>query len=892
MKFTQNSNQFKISEFLSSRFFYLMSVGVLLAWVIVSGIVDTTIFVRNDTQNLIRLFFLVGIFGLLLSHKIIRRITFVIFVAGTLFIAASFLFTAEESIFNNNFTELISRTINFIFGNRPYQAIYETFTIWTISLFFSFFVAFFTYYKFQFWVLFSVSVATTSLAITSPHFRHAPIFYIYAFCLLALTVKYLQEKKLEKISIPSKPSILTQLVIPLIAVVLLFAHLMPTPQAGFSENLVRRPFDFLNNLFWEMTHQSEFSLRQIGFGETGGRLGGDLALNDGVFMEIELSDGISQRMPIYLTGATRDTYTGYSWENLHDQFELVYFNEGEQNLEWIESLLSGFFYDLQWQAQLTNDGELVQVDTFEYLLDHWNDIDINDYETTAWVRNLRIFVDEATGFSIWITVDPRGYLNISDIHPTATYYLLINNLGRRLRSMFHTGVVRDIYIDTVNNDAEYPIFRNRDAAFWSQERLRSNTTYRVEFQWMQHYRSVSYNFDLPIDRNLQEISQALQLFRDDHGYDLEVWPIRIDLNGNVLTIEEVINQYLIPRANRINEIYTTLPDDLPDRVRELALEVTSEGENNYQRMRLLESFLSESFYYTLTPGSSPTDQDFVDHFLFDLQEGYCVHFATAFVIMARSLGMPVRYAEGFLVNVPDMSGTIEVLNRMAHAWPEVYFEGFGWVIFEPTPASGIGLVQEDGDDSYTGDNQGFPGWDGEDMIVPPQDPLPVEPTIDDFINGGGAPAVTEETLEIPWWVFGGAGVLLAIVVLIFIRVTQIHLKRELITKKEGRERVLVHFKVLLAYLKVFDHELREVETVSQFANRIGSRRNLGALSSERDLLKQSVAIFIKARYSNQDISKEDCFPVEEIVRNMEHRTQLKLGKVKYLFYCYILGRFS
>jgi len=893
MEFTKKSDHSKISEFLSSRFFYLMTVGVLLAWVMVSGIVDTTVFARNHTTNLIRIFFIVGSFGLLLSHKITRRISLGLFLIGALVIASNFVFTFEEPIFGSYFADLITRTIDFILGNRPYQQIYETFTVWTISLFFSFFVAFFTYHKFQFWILFPVSITTTSIAITSPHFRHAPIFYIYAFCLLALTIRYLQEKKLERISTPSKSFIVTHLIIPFVATVLLVAYLIPAPSTGFTESLVRRPFDFLNEWFWELTHQSEFSLRQIGFGDSGGRLGGDLALNDNVFMEIITSAD----MPLYLTGATRDTYTGYSWENLHDEFHFVDFDDVEQQLEWAEHAL---FWDIQWiqsQMEVISAGRLEQIEDIEAFFYERYGIAAGSED---WITgDHRIFFDEVTGHEIWAlaTTDQamEWHINISNmINFEQHYSLTIDNLTRRLTSMFHSGIVRNI-----NNDDELSILRNRDGAFSSAERLRANTEYRIQFHrpeymiefWIEADEVIEQNLLLSsYNRMISDASQTFQIFRDNYGYELQQsW---FALNENIMSFEELLNYHLIPRTERINEIYTTLPDDLPERVRELALEVTSEGENNYERMRLLESFLSSNFYYTLTPGMTPMNQDFVDHFLFDLQQGYCVHFATAFVVMARSLGMPVRYVEGFLVNAEEPGGTIEVLNRMAHAWPEVYFEGFGWVIFEPTPASGIGLQQDD-ESNILGGNHGSQDQEREVLIVPPQDPRPVEPTDDDFpIGDGGAQTSSEDTQAIPWWVFGGSGVLIAITLFIFVRVTHIRLKRELMMKKDSRLRVIALFNLLLSYLKLFGHEMREIETVSQFAARIGDRRTLGALTSERNLLKQSVSIFIKARYSNQAISEEDCFPVEEIVRNMEHRAELKLGKTKYLFYCYILGKFS
>lgn len=77
--------------------------------------------------------------------------------------------------------------------------------------------------------------------------------------------------------------------------------------------------------------------------------------------------------------------------------------------------------------------------------------------------------------------------------------------------------------------------------------------------------------------------------------------------------------------------------------------------------------------------------EFLEYFLLDRKEGYCTYFATAFVLLARSEGLPARYVQGFYV---PLTGKYEAIvkPRMAHAWAEVYFEGIGWIPFENTPS--------------------------------------------------------------------------------------------------------------------------------------------------------------------------------------------------------------
>ena len=118
------------------------------------------------------------------------------------------------------------------------------------------------------------------------------------------------------------------------------------------------------------------------------------------------------------------------------------------------------------------------------------------------------------------------------------------------------------------------------------------------------------------------------------------------------------------------------------------LEQLLEGaESDLEKLERIEKMLS-SLTYSDDPGRLPEQVDnpeaFLDYFLFDLQKGYCSHFATAFVLLARSQGIPARYVEGYYVR-KGTAQSVTVRTSMAHSWPEVYLEGYGWLAFEPTP---------------------------------------------------------------------------------------------------------------------------------------------------------------------------------------------------------------
>ncbi|WP_062301388.1 transglutaminase family protein [Demequina subtropica] len=120
-----------------------------------------------------------------------------------------------------------------------------------------------------------------------------------------------------------------------------------------------------------------------------------------------------------------------------------------------------------------------------------------------------------------------------------------------------------------------------------------------------------------------------------------------------------------------------------DAIRAIAVAQTDGAADRFEMaLRLQEYLRGPRFVYDTEV--APNGDDAVSTFLED-RRGYCVQFATTMVVMARTLGIPARMAVGFLGGVQDGERYV-VRGRDAHAWPELYFPGHGWVRFEPTPA--------------------------------------------------------------------------------------------------------------------------------------------------------------------------------------------------------------
>jgi transglutaminase-like putative cysteine protease len=141
--------------------------------------------------------------------------------------------------------------------------------------------------------------------------------------------------------------------------------------------------------------------------------------------------------------------------------------------------------------------------------------------------------------------------------------------------------------------------------------------------------------------------------------------------------------------------YLQLPEDISPQLATLAEEVTAGAQTPYARAEALVDWFTETggFSYS-TNVVTPPGADPLESFL-DERIGYCQQFAGTMALMAREVGIPSRVVVGFTGGRLTDDGEYVVQARNAHAWPELWFSGVGWVWFEPTPRVGAGVSQPD-----------------------------------------------------------------------------------------------------------------------------------------------------------------------------------------------------
>jgi transglutaminase-like putative cysteine protease len=134
----------------------------------------------------------------------------------------------------------------------------------------------------------------------------------------------------------------------------------------------------------------------------------------------------------------------------------------------------------------------------------------------------------------------------------------------------------------------------------------------------------------------------------------------------------------------IRQVYLQLPR-LDPRVKRLADEITAGSQNEYDKAANIERHLMAHYAYTLDLSGTHGEDPLAD-FLFVRRAGHCEYFASAMTVLLRAEGIPARYVTGFSPGEYNDVGRDYIIRESdAHAWVEVYFPGYGWITFDPTP---------------------------------------------------------------------------------------------------------------------------------------------------------------------------------------------------------------
>ena len=168
--------------------------------------------------------------------------------------------------------------------------------------------------------------------------------------------------------------------------------------------------------------------------------------------------------------------------------------------------------------------------------------------------------------------------------------------------------------------------------------------------------------------------------KEDEIYSMRSFVSR----ASIAELKEAPTEY----AGTITSQYLQLPSSLPQRVMDLAAEVTDGAETPMDKALALQGYLrGDDFEYSQDIDKPPRNRDGVDNFLFDTKVGYSDYFASAMTVMLRAVGVPARMAAGYAPGESQEDSPFRaVRDSDSHGWTQAYFPGHGWIDFEPTSA--------------------------------------------------------------------------------------------------------------------------------------------------------------------------------------------------------------
>lgn len=231
------------------------------------------------------------------------------------------------------------------------------------------------------------------------------------------------------------------------------------------------------------------------------------------------------------------------------------------------------------------------------------------------------------------------------------------------------------------------------------------------------YMYVPYYTDFENRKNvkyIQDLYAAPEKKRDEYTYDFYNFiryrrALNIDVHGKSTYVNDEIRtllEYEQLYRDFVYEAYTELPEEGLVR---LKADFSSHSGSINDKISSVISYLNVNTTYSLSPGKLPKGEDFVEYFLYENKKGYCAHYASAATLMLRSMGVPARYVEGYVISPSDIAHNkitdtdkesldegneikISVKDYNAHAWVEIYFDKAGWIPFDFTPGTGFSVL--------------------------------------------------------------------------------------------------------------------------------------------------------------------------------------------------------
>ncbi len=714
--------------------------------------------------------------------------------------------------------------------------LYQKITVISLSIIVSLLSYIFVIKKFRFFTILIAGMGLFGFQASYKIVSGNIPFYLFLLAVLISYLKYIFNLKASKGSNEyAKPATIVMWSIPVSILIIFLSMSIHASDRPITWNWLDRKFVSAYNYFQKKFDYETFDYFSLsktsGFGNSNSLLGGSVRLDRKSVLRV-----ITNKR-IYLSGVSRDVYTGNMWINSNEE------------LEASDNNYSGLYDDTK--EMLTGMKLLTGKDDYfkEYFDSNVIDVTFLNLKTKS------LFKPTKTKEFDSITDEISAY--ISDTGDLSSESRLKKNYEYSITS----------YVPKMGTEFD-AVMRI------SKKGLYKEYLQRIEFP---NYFNVGEQ---------SGVSFAYQYEGSGPGETLKVTITdkTKDIQTKTFNLKEEELRALEESSKLIYDKYLQLPEELPQRVKDLAASLTTSSENDYDKAKEIEKYLASNYSYNLDVRSAPRDRDFVDYFLFEQKEGYCSYFASAMTILARCAGLPARYVEGYMLppdTVKNRENMYIVTNMQAHAWVEIYFEGYGWLPFEPTSPfrSAFYSTQVPEQVSYSPDyNPSYQEYMEMMMKYYGQGGTngPIDLYTGDVVKGPSAGVI------ILYSIAGAVALMLMLMLFNTIR-SRVRIFR--LINLPARECILGSYKYYLSVLKLHGLGLMPAETPGQYSERIDSELFFSPVR-----FKVITEIFVKSRYSLQEASEKEKLLYSDFYQGFLDEIKINMGKTRYFIMRYLFGK--
>lgn len=707
---------------------------------------------------------------------------------------------------------------DFMVNSGTIDPIFQLITVVALCAIISLFTYLFTVKKFLFFI---PLIAGSAIFVTQWSFNFMVSmlpFYMFLPGTLLLYFKYIHLRK--SAATPNEylnTGYFTLWVVPVCAAAVLLAASMHASDKPIEWKWLDTKINQVYNYFNKQFDYEVFDYFSVASSGFGGK---DDLLGGRVRLNRTLVLRVQSPHNVYLKGVSKDVYTGTRWITGSDETTNIG-NDYSSLYDDTDEMLTGM-------KLLTNDRSYL---TNYFFLDKVN-ITFQNLKTKSLFIPSKTFAFAPNEKNINGVTDANGSFSVQN----------------RLNKGFRYSV--DLYSPKLGSDEFINALRKSKPGLYDE--------YLLKAKLPTYFSSGSHDFPT----------------QDGRTIGVAVYAENSKEIRQIETLQE--------KAKKIDVKYLQLPQSLPQRVRDLGLSITTSYDNRYDKVKAIEQYLSSRFPYNLDVRTTPRNRDFVDYFIFDLKEGYCTYYASAMAVLARCSGIPARYVEGYMLPpkpIEPGSTTYIVSNMQAHAWVEVYFEGYGWLPFEPTsPFRSNFYSDKDIEASISGDyNSAY------------EDYMEIIKRYSRGDNSTGIDLVPDVEEQKSRWLLISS-IAFGAVALIFLLILSVNLLRSklrlyMIINLPPRECVLKLYDYFIRILSLQGLGLQGGETPFQYSRRID-----GFMFFSPVKFKVITDIFVKCRYGLYDANEKEKQLISDFRHSLMSETKINMGKSKFFLLKCILGK--